>query len=107
MRPSIAFRRNLRGVRDGEPIVDDLKTDASRRVVSITTESVASLRADRDRQNFKRQRLADAYRDSGLVFATALGTALGERPPTSSRRRVSYLVGTVGPAGFEPATLEL
>ena len=78
-RGSIAFRRNLRGVRDGEPIVDDLKTDASRRLVSIPAESVASLRAHRDRPNFERQKLGGAYRDYGLVFATALGTALGER----------------------------
>ena len=74
-----SFRRNLRGVRGGEPIVDDLQTDAWRRVVSIPDESVASLRAHRDRQNFERQKLGDAYRDYGPVVAMALGTALRER----------------------------
>jgi integrase len=78
-RGTVSFRRNLRGVRGGEPIFDDLKTDASRRVLSIPDESVASLRAHHDRQNFERQKLGDAYRDHGLIFATALGTALGER----------------------------
>ena len=78
-RGTVSFRRNLRAVRGGTPILDDLKTDASRRVVSIPGESVASLRSHRDRQNFERQALGPGYRDFGLVFATRLGTALGER----------------------------
>ena len=40
-------------------------------MVSIPAKSVASLRAHCDRQNFVRQSLEDAYRDLGLVFATA------------------------------------
>jgi integrase len=75
----VSFQRGLVDVVQGVPVFDDQKTAASRRTIRIPEEAVSALVAHQDRQTFERQRLGDAYQEYGLVFATGLGTALGER----------------------------
>jgi len=64
----------------GRPLrkVTDVKTDRSRRTVRLDPRVVAALRRHQVRQETRTQMLAGAkWRDTGLVFTTTYGTALG------------------------------
>ena len=56
----------------------DLKTSRSRRTLDIGPDAAAALTAHRDRRAFQRLALGDGYADSGLVFASELGTPLDQ-----------------------------
>jgi integrase len=59
-------------------VVTDVKTDRSRRTVRLDPRVVAALRRHQVRQETRTQLLAGAkWRDTGLVFTTTYGTALG------------------------------
>jgi integrase len=73
---TVGIRRTLEQVEDGRPIFKETKTPRSRRTIRISAETVAALRRQKDRRDFDRNLLGDAYDDSGLVFAAADGGAL-------------------------------
>lgn len=52
------------------------KTAAALRTITLFPESVAALRAHRDRQAFRRQAAGDAWRDCDLAFASETGGPL-------------------------------
>ncbi|CAA9291199.1 MAG: hypothetical protein AVDCRST_MAG77-4744 [uncultured Chloroflexi bacterium] len=64
---------------DGKAGLDNAKTEAGMRDVPLTAPALKALRAQHDRQRFERERLRDDYVDQDLVFATSLGTPLGQR----------------------------
>ncbi len=66
--------RTSRGLEIGEP-----KTERSRRVVPLPRSAVAALRAHRLRQTAERLASGPAWQDTGLVFATEVGTLLEPR----------------------------
>lgn len=69
------------------------KTQRSRRSVALSPESVRRLRRHRQRQLEERLLLGPAYEDSGLVFATPLGTPID---PSNLRRAWSGIVRAAG-----------
>jgi integrase len=86
-RSALRIRRALTDVSKGEPRFDEGKTTRTRRVVTLGPDALDALRQHRARQNQERLRLGEAYADFGLVFATSLGTALGERNVIRSFKR--------------------
>ncbi len=58
---------------DGKPVLGDVKTKRSRRVVDIDTATVAELRAWRKEQLLERMLVGSAWTETGLVFTTPLG----------------------------------
>jgi integrase len=72
----ISINRTLTATSGGAPVFADPKTQRSRRSFRLSSDAMAALVVQRDRQSFERQALGDAYRDFGLVFATPLGTPL-------------------------------
>jgi integrase len=75
----LSVRRSLLSAQGGVPQYGEPKTDKSRRTLTLPPEAIAALRAHRDRQNFERQRLGEAWADYGLVFTTVTGTPLDQR----------------------------
>jgi len=71
----LTVRRTLTKATRGVPSYGEPKSATSRRTVKLAADAVDALRAHRDRQNFDRSKLGDAYAPYNLVFATALGTA--------------------------------
>jgi integrase len=69
------------------------KTQRSRRSVALSPETVRRLRQHRQRQLEERLFLGPAYQDSGLVFATVLGTPID---PSNLRRAWLGIVRTAG-----------
>ena len=69
-------RRILVGVRAQTPTFGEPKTRRSRRVVPLTADAAAALRAHRARQNQERLLLGEDYGPSDLVFATQVGTPI-------------------------------
>jgi integrase len=76
---TISIRRSLSAVPAGEPEFSEPKTDRSRRTIQLPPDALAALQVQKDRQAWDRQKLGEDYTDYGLVFATALGTALMKR----------------------------
>ncbi len=74
-RGTLTVRRSLEKATRGVPTYDDAKSATSHRTLSLPADAVVALREHRDRQEFERQRLGDAWGDYGLVFPTTLGTA--------------------------------
>jgi integrase len=80
----------------GEPaggIYHAAKTARSRRVLDLSGDAVASLRARRDRRSWDRQRLGDAYAEHDIVFATALATPLDHGNATRVVKRALKAAG--------------
>ena len=92
-RGALRIRRALTGVSKGEPDFDAGKTSRARRVVTLGPDALDALKRHRARQNEDRLRLGEAYADYGLVFATSLGTALGERNVIRSFKRALARAG--------------
>ena len=66
-------------VAGGRPLVSEPKTSAGRRTVSLHPAVVAGLRRQQRRQKEERLLAGPAWRDTGLVFTTALGTVIHPR----------------------------
>jgi len=78
-RKSIAITRSLSIDSQKHAIIDTPKTARGRRVVSLDQDAIEALRRHRARQNVDRLKLGPDYTDLGLVFASAIGTAMSER----------------------------
>jgi integrase len=63
----------------GRLVISEPKTDRSRRSVPVAPPLVAMLRAHSADQHAERLAARDQWSDEGLVFATALGTAVDPR----------------------------
>ena len=73
---TLTVARSLERVAAGAPVFGDPKTFASRRPLRIPATLATLLRAHKARQNTERLRAGGAYRDHGLVFASAGGAPL-------------------------------
>jgi integrase len=65
-------------------LLGELKTKKSRRTICLTDAAVQALHEHLARQLEGMERLGDAYRDEGLIFASQVGTPIN---PTNLRRR--------------------
>jgi integrase len=79
-------------------VVDELKTEASRRPLEMTADVVASLRAERAEQAARRL-CAEEYDDVSLVFASVRGRPLN---PSNVRRAARAACEAVGIAYVTP-----
>ena len=59
---------------EGRHTVGETKTRRGRRQINLTPRTVHALKAHRKRQLEERMRLAETYKDRGLVFSTSVGT---------------------------------
>jgi integrase len=75
-RGTLTLRRGLTAVKNNEPIFSELKTDRSRRVVTLPSDAVDALRQHQARQAEHREKHGVNYAPYGLVFATEIGTPL-------------------------------
>jgi integrase len=76
-RSTVTIWRTLVGRHeDGSPKLNETKTDKGRRTLSLDKDALEALRLHRDRQQWGRQHLGEAYRNDGLVFASEVGTPL-------------------------------
>ncbi len=76
-RRELRVMRKLRRPKNGGAwVVEDCKTDKSRRVVPLLPVTVAALVRHRDRQAVERLVAGDGYREDGFVFADASGAPL-------------------------------
>jgi integrase len=78
------------------------KTDKSRRTVPLPRSAIELLRAHQARQAEDRAAAADAWRDTGFVFTTEIGTPL---EPRNVVRRFAALVAAAGLSGVHLPTL--
>lgn len=86
----LTIRRMLRGAKDGKPdFREGGKTARSRRNFMLSADVLAALRVQKDRQDFERRKLADAYADHDVVFATPFGTPLD---PANARKRLRAML---------------
>jgi integrase len=74
-------------------VLEDLKTDRSRRTMALPRDAAAVLRALKAQQAKDRLRLGAGYTDSGLVFAAESG---GPRWPQDVRRQFAGLCKRTG-----------
>lgn len=65
------------------------KTRSSERTVMLTSDTVAVLKAHRDRQRFERQALADVWTADDLIITTTVGSVVN---PTSIKRSLNALI---------------
>jgi integrase len=79
----LSVRRTIT-MSSGRILLGELKTKKSRRTIRLTDAAVQALREHLARQLEGMERLGDAYRDEGLVFASKVGTPIN---PTNLRRR--------------------
>ncbi len=76
-RRELRVMRKLRRPKNGGAwVVEDCKTDKSRRAVQLLHETVAALARHRDRQAVERLVRGDGYNDAGFVFADERGVPL-------------------------------
>jgi integrase len=75
------------------PLIQEIKTPASRRSIVLYPDVVAALRAHATRHKEERLLAGPAWEDSGLVFTTAIGGVLH---PRNVRRSFDRLVGRAG-----------
>jgi integrase len=76
-RAELRVSRKLRRPKNGAAwLVEDCKTDKSRRSVPLLVRTVQALQIHRDRQGAERLALADGYRDHNFVFANDRGEPL-------------------------------
>jgi len=83
-----------RSVRDG----GDTKTKKSRRTLALPLRAVSALGTHREWQAIIRQRAADRWADTGLVFTTRLGTQLDAGNVRKQFRQVVTAAGLDGTA---------
>lgn len=77
----LMIRRALAEVEKGAfVVVDELKTDSSRRTVSLSEETVAALEAHRKRQLKVILEMGPKYQRDDFMFTTRLGTTLDRTP---------------------------
>jgi len=69
---------------NGQILLGELKTKKSRRTIRLTYAAIQALHEHLARQLEGMERLGDAYRDEGLIFASQVGTPIN---PTNLRRR--------------------
>jgi integrase len=86
----------------GRPVVKQLKTERSDRVVTFGPATAAVLTAHRERQRQEAAFVGPAWQDSGLVFTTALG---GWIDPNNFRRLMDKLIDKAGVARITPKGL--
>lgn len=89
-------------VERGRPILKQLKTEASRRVVPIGTSTVGVLQRHRDAQAVEVGEAGSAWEPSGLVFTTQLG---GWIDPNNFARQMRELTARAGVASISPKGL--
>lgn len=87
------IRRSLQRIRGEGIVAREPKTHRSRRSVSLPPTVVEVLKKQRASQAKDRLFMGEAYRDSGLVFATSLGTPI---EPANLSRRFDQLVKSAG-----------
>ncbi len=73
---TLQVRRNLAGVKDGQPVFTTPKTAKSRRQVRLTAGAVSALKSHRKQQLEYRMEFAGLWEDHGLVFTSDTGTPL-------------------------------
>ena len=83
----------------GRPTIKALKTESSERVVTFGAATAAQLAAHRDRQRAEAAFVGAGWRDSGLVFTTAVG---GWVDPNNFRRLMDRLVEAAGVPRITP-----
>lgn len=93
----LAIRRTLVGMRGGVPAFAEPKTTRGRRDIPLPEDAVSALRAHRARQNEERLAAGPDYADSGLIFATHIGT------PLRARNVVRDFKALLGRAGLPSA----
>lgn len=75
---TISVRNTLQWI-EGKPMLSELKTETSRRVLSLPDIAVVTLLKHQHRQEEEKQKLGDAWKnDWDLVFTTGFGTPLHE-----------------------------
>lgn len=86
----------------GRPVLKELKTEHSDRIVTFGPATAAVLTAHRRRQDGEAQFVGPAWEHSGLVFTTALG---GWVDPNNFRRLMDGLVAKAGVPRVTPKGL--
>jgi integrase len=86
----------------GRPVLKQLKTERSDRVVTYGPSTAAVLAAHRERQRQEAAFVGPAWQHSGLVFTTALG---GWVDPNNFRRLMDNLIYKAGVARITPKGL--
>jgi integrase len=86
-------------VERGRPVLKQLKTEASERLVTFGPATRAGLSAHRDRQKAEAEFSGEAWTDSGLVFTTALG---GWIDPNNFARLMDALIKRAGVPRITP-----
>ncbi len=89
-------------VERGKPVLKQLKTEASERVVAFGRVTARVLAEHRSRQDGEAGLAGPAWRGSGLVFTTALGEAID---PNNFRRRMDGLITLAGVPRITPKGL--
>jgi integrase len=79
----LSVRRTLT-MSNGRILLGELKTKRSRRTIRLTDAAIQALHEHLARQLEGMERLGDAYRDEGLIFASQVGTPINS---TNLRRR--------------------
>jgi integrase len=70
-----------------EIVIKEPKTERSRRTLALTPSLVSALVAHKDRQEFERKSAGKDWQESGLVFASTIGTPLDARNLTREFKR--------------------
>jgi integrase len=86
----------------GRPILKQLKTEASERVVTFGAATTKALARHRDQQDRDAEFVGDAWQESGLVFTTALG---GWVDPNNFGRLMDELIVRAGVPRITPKGL--
>jgi len=89
-------------VERGRPVLKQLKTEASERVVTFGPVTAARLRRHQERQESEASFCGTAWEDSGLVFTTAVG---GQIDPNNFGRLMDDLIGKAGVPRITPKGL--
>jgi len=74
----IQVREQLQRI-DGKLRLADLKTDKSRRAITLPAVTLSALHTHRARQERERQFAGARWQDTGLVFTTTVGTGIDQR----------------------------
>jgi integrase len=86
----------------GRPVLKQLKTEQSARLVTFGSATAAVLMAHRERQTAEAEFAGPAWRDSGLVFTTALD---GWIDPNNFSRTMDMLIDRAGVPRITPKGL--